>query len=154
MRKIETDGLSPEEIKQQFADLKAGDTILLSGKIYTARDAAHKKIKQALDQREPLPFDLNGAILYYAGPTPEKEGMVIGSCGPTTSSRMDRFAPEFYDHGVLATIGKGERNHAVCEACKKNRSVTSARSAARAPLRQNILFPKKLSPSKNWAVNR
>lgn len=123
MRKIETDGLSPEEIKQQFADLKAGDTILLSGKIYTARDAAHKRIKQALDQNASLPFELNGAILYYAGPTPEKEGMVIGSCGPTTSSRMDRFAPEFYDQGVLATIGKGERNHAVCEACKKNRSV-------------------------------
>lgn len=123
MIRIDTSNLSAEEIKQKFCALKAGDVLSLSGRVYTARDAAHKKIKQAIDSGQKLPFDLNGAILYYAGPTPEREGMVIGSCGPTTSSRMDRFAPELYDRGVAATIGKGERSAEVAEACKRNQSV-------------------------------
>ena len=123
MEKINTNLLSKEEARQKLETLRAGDVFLLSGTVYTARDAAHKKIKQALDEGLSLPFDLSGAILYYAGPTPEREGEIIGSCGPTTSSRMDRFAPELYDRGVLATVGKGERASAVAEACKRNKSL-------------------------------
>ena len=112
-----------EEIKQYADKLVAGDIVNLSGIVYTSRDAAHKRIFELLDNGEPLPFDLNGACIYFAGPTPTPEGMVIGSCGPTTSGRMDPFSPRLLDLGLAAMIGKGERNAAVCEALVRNKAV-------------------------------
>lgn len=103
--------------------LKAGDRVLLSGTVYTARDAAHKRIKSMLDNGETLPFDLNYALIYYAGPTPTPDGLAIGSCGPTTSSRMDKFAPEFLDCGLKGMIGKGPRSNEVVDAIVRNKAV-------------------------------
>ncbi len=103
--------------------LKAGDTVLLSGTVYTARDAAHKRIFELLDKGEALPFELKGSCIYFAGPSPTPEGRVIGSCGPTTSSRMDVFSPRLLDLGLSAMIGKGERNQSVCDAIIRNKSV-------------------------------
>lgn len=115
--------LNTNELKEKAKTLKAGEKVLLSGTVYTSRDAAHKRIKELLDKGEPTPYDLSGAAIYYAGPTAAKDGMVIGSCGPTTSSRMDVYAPEFLDRGLSATIGKGERSEAVCEAICRNEAV-------------------------------
>ena len=112
-----------DELRRNARLLRAGDRVLLSGTAYTARDAAHKRLVQALDQGDPLPIDLKGAVIYYAGPTPTPQGLAIGSCGPTTSSRMDPYAPRLYDLGVAATIGKGERSAAVCEAIRRNGAV-------------------------------
>lgn len=103
--------------------IKAGDRVYLSGVVYTARDAAHKRIKSMLDNSEILPFDLNNALIYYAGPTPTPEGLAIGSCGPTTSSRMDEFAPLFLDCGLKGMIGKGPRSKEVIEAIIRNKAV-------------------------------
>lgn len=115
--------LNTSELKEKAKELRAGDKVLLSGTVYTSRDAAHKRIKACIDSGEPLPYDLNGAAIYYAGPTAAKDGMVIGSCGPTTSSRMDVYSPLFLDMGLSAMIGKGERNDAVCEAIRRNGAV-------------------------------
>lgn len=103
--------------------IKAGDRVCLSGIVYTARDAAHKRIKSMLDNGESLPFDLNDALIYYAGPTPTPEGLAIGSCGPTTSSRMDKFAPRFLDCGLKGMIGKGPRSNEVIDAIIRNKAV-------------------------------
>ncbi len=99
--------------------LKAGDEILLSGEVFTSRDAAHKRIFAAIESGSPLPYALENAFIYYAGPTPGKNG-AVGSFGPTTSSRMDVFAPRLYDMGVAATIGKGDRSDEVYDAIKRN----------------------------------
>lgn len=115
--------LNTSELKEKAKTLKAGDKVLLSGTVYTSRDAAHKRIKALLDKGETLPYELSGAAIYYAGPTAAKDGMAIGSCGPTTSSRMDVYAPEFLDRGLSAMIGKGERNDAVCDAIRRNNAV-------------------------------
>lgn len=115
--------LSVEELKGCCQRLCAGDKILLSGKVYTARDAAHKRIFEALEQGSPLPFEIKGSVIYYAGPTPTPECLKIGSCGPTTSGRMDYYTPRLLDLGLTATIGKGERNQAVTDAIVKNNSV-------------------------------
>ncbi len=96
---------------------------MLSGFIFTARDAAHKRICALLDEGCALPFNLDGACIYYAGPTPAPPGAVIGSCGPTTSGRMDKFAPRLLDLGLAAMIGKGERNDAVVDAIVRNKAV-------------------------------
>ena len=112
-----------EEISEAARRLRAGDNILLSGVIYTARDAAHKRIAALLDEGAPLPFPLSGSAIYYAGPTPAPEGLPIGSCGPTTSSRMDVFTPRLLDLGLSAMIGKGGRSPAVCEAIRRNQAV-------------------------------
>lgn len=108
------------EIQDKAKSLKAGDKILLSGTVYTARDAAHKRIFSLLESGETLPFPIKGATVYYAGPTPEKPGMPIGSCGPTTSSRMDSFTPRLLDLGLSCMIGKGARNEAVRESIVRN----------------------------------
>ena len=100
--------------------LKMGDRVLLSGTIYTARDAAHKRMFQLLDEGKPLPFELKGAVIYYAGPTPGQQGMAVGACGPTTAGRMDGFAPRLLDLGLTAMIGKGERSGAVKDAIVRN----------------------------------
>lgn len=115
--------LNTSELKEKARNLKVGDKVLLSGTVYTSRDAAHKRIKALLDSGEPLPYELSGAAIYYAGPTAAKDGMAIGSCGPTTSSRMDVYAPEFLDRGLSAMIGKGERSQAVCDAICRNKAV-------------------------------
>jgi fumarate hydratase subunit beta len=103
--------------------LCAGDSVSLSGVIYTARDAAHKRMLEALNKGEALPFDIRGQTIYYMGPTPARPGQVIGSCGPTTSSRMDAFTPALLANGLGAMIGKGERSAEVKEALKKQRAV-------------------------------
>lgn len=115
--------LNTKDIKEVAKTLNAGDSVLLSGTVYTARDAAHKKICALIDNGEKIPFELDGAVIYYAGPTPAPEGRPIGSCGPTTSSRMDGFAPKLIDLGVAATIGKGNRSNEVVEAMKRNGAI-------------------------------
>ncbi len=107
----------------QLADvIRVGDEVFLSGTVYTARDAAHKKIFELLANNEPLPFDMKGAVIYYAGPTEARPGTPIGSCGPTTSSRMDRFAPTLLDMGLACMIGKGNRSEEVVEAVARNKA--------------------------------
>lgn len=103
--------------------LRAGDGVLFSGVIYTARDAAHKRFVEALAAGEPLPFDVAGAAIYYAGPTPARAGEIIGSCGPTTSARMDDYTPTMLDAGLKVMIGKGKRSDAVISGIKKNGAV-------------------------------
>lgn len=111
------------ELKKISPVLNVGDRVLLNGTVYTSRDAAHKRIFELLDKGEDLPFPLEGACIYFAGPTPTPEGMVIGSCGPTTSGRMDVYSPRLLDLGLAAMIGKGERNADVCEAIVRNGAV-------------------------------
>lgn len=111
------------EIKSYSSVLNAGDRVNLSGTVYTSRDAAHKRIFQLLDEGGDLPFDLEGACIYFAGPTPTPDGMIIGSCGPTTSGRMDVYSPRLLDLGLAAMIGKGERNKDVCDAIVRNEAV-------------------------------
>lgn len=111
------------ELKKNAENLRAGDKILLSGWVYTSRDAAHKRINALIDSGEKLPYELENAVIYYAGPTPAPEGRPIGSCGPTTSGRMDKFAPRFLDLGLGAMIGKGERNQEVRDAIVRNKAV-------------------------------
>lgn len=106
-----------------IADLKTGDKVLISGVIYTARDAAHKKLMGLLDEGKDLPFELKGNIIYYVGPTPAREGEVIGSAGPTTSGRMDAYTPRLLDLGLTGIIGKGQRNKEVKDALVKNKSI-------------------------------
>ena len=108
------------ELPQRLAQLRAGDRVLLSGVVYTARDAAHKRMFQLLDEGKPLPFPLEGAVIYYAGPTPGQQGMAVGACGPTTAGRMDRFAPRLLDLGLSAMIGKGERSQEVVAAIARS----------------------------------
>ena len=103
--------------------MRSGDEVLISGIIYTARDAAHKRLVECLDRGEPLPFPLEDALIYYVGPTPEKPGQVIGSAGPTTSTRMDAYAPRLMDEGLRGMMGKGLRSAEVVESMKKNGAV-------------------------------
>lgn len=109
--------------KDQVKDLHAGDSVLLSGVILTARDCAHKRIFEYIKDGKKLPFDLKDAIIYYAGPCPAKPGMASGSCGPTTSARMDSFAPKLLDMGLGGMVGKGEMCTEVAEALKRNTAV-------------------------------
>ncbi|MBN2120979.1 MAG: fumarate hydratase C-terminal domain-containing protein [Candidatus Omnitrophica bacterium] len=118
MKKI-TAPLKKEDIK----GLRAGDLVYLSGIIYTARDQAHKKLAVFIKRNRKIPFDIKNTIIYYCGPTPSPEGKVIGSCGPTTSSRMDEFTPALIRKGVVAMIGKGRRSRRVREFIKRYKSV-------------------------------
>lgn len=111
------------ELKSVCSELTVGEKILLTGFVYTARDAAHKRFFSMMENGEELPIEINNAVIYYAGPTPAPEGRPIGSCGPTTSGRMDRFAPRLLDMGLAAMVGKGERSSEVCEAIKRNGAV-------------------------------
>lgn len=103
--------------------LKAGDYVYISGTIYTARDAAHKRMAEALSRGEELPFDIKEQVIYYMGPAPAREGQVIGSAGPTTASRMDKYAPELLDLGLRGMIGKGKRSKAVLDGVVRNKAV-------------------------------
>ncbi len=109
--------------KEDLATLRAGDTVLLSGTVYTARDAAHKRMMELLDAGEALPFPVEGSAVYYVGPTPERPGQIIGSAGPTTSGRMDAYSPRLLDLGQAIMIGKGARNQAVKEAVVRSGAV-------------------------------
>ncbi len=114
-----TTPLSDEDVE----NLKAGDIVYLSGIIFTARDAAHKRLVDLIENKEELPFQLDGAVIYFVGPTPPKPGEPIGSAGPTTSYRMDSYSPTLIKHGLKGMIGKGKRNREVKEACKKYKAV-------------------------------
>ena len=109
---------------EEFAcSLRAGDYVYITGTIYTARDAAHKRMYESLIAGENIPIDLRNNIIYYLGPTPEREGQVIGSAGPTTSSRMDKYTPLLLEKGLKGMIGKGKRSKEVIEAMKENKAV-------------------------------
>jgi len=103
--------------------LKAGDIVHITGTIYSARDAAHERLSKAIAKGQPLPFDIKDSIIYYLGPTPEREGQVIGSAGPTTSSRMDKYTPELIRLGLKGMIGKGKRSKEVIDAMKEEGAV-------------------------------
>ena len=109
--------------REELAKLRAGDMVYLSGEIYTARDAAHKRMTECLDRGEPLPFEIRDSVIYYVGPTPEPPGRVIGSAGPTTSGRMDAYSPRLLDLGQKIMIGKGMRSREVIEAMVRNGAV-------------------------------
>ena len=109
--------------KSKSPNLKAGDYVYLTGTIYTARDAAHKRMYEALKKGEELPFDVKNNTIYYMGPSPAREGRPIGSAGPTTASRMDKYAPALLDLGLIGMIGKGKRNKAVHEAIVRDNAV-------------------------------
>ena len=115
--------INVSELKTIAHELRAGDTVSLSGTVYTARDAAHKRIVAMLERGEESPFEIEGAVIYYAGPTPAKNGLAVGSCGPTTSSRMNPFAPKMLDSGMAGIIGKGQMSDEVREALKKRGAV-------------------------------
>ena len=104
--------------KDKVLTLKAGDRVYLTGEIFTARDAAHKRLCESIEKGEKLPFDINDATIFFVGPTPAKEGQIIGSAGPTTSYRMDSYSPILLKHGLSGMIGKGDRSAAVVEAMK------------------------------------
>ncbi|MBO4390140.1 MAG: Fe-S-containing hydro-lyase [Lachnospiraceae bacterium] len=106
--------------REEAKSLRAGDYVYLTGTIYVARDAAHKRMSEALAAGEPLPFDVKGQVIYYMGPTPAREGQVIGSAGPTTASRMDKYTPALLDLGLLGMIGKGKRSQAVLDGIVRN----------------------------------
>lgn len=126
--------------KEDARRLKAGDYVYLTGTIYTARDAAHKRMQEALDAGEPLPLSLDGTVIYYMGPSPAREGRAIGSAGPTTASRMDKYTPALLDLGMGAMIGKGRRSQAVIDAIVRNGSVYfAAVGGAGALLSQRIV---------------
>ena len=112
-----------DDVLNNIQNLNAGDRVFLSGIVYTARDAAHKRIRALIDSNLKIPFSLENSFIYYAGPTPTPDGMVIGSCGPTTSSRMDDFAPMFLDKGLKGMIGKGPRNRDVLDAIVRNNAI-------------------------------
>lgn len=109
--------------REDAKSLSAGDYVYLTGTIYTARDAAHKRMKEALDQKGRLPFDIKGNMIYYMGPSPAREGRPIGSAGPTTASRMDKYTPLLLDMGMGGMIGKGKRSKEVIDAIIRNESV-------------------------------
>lgn len=119
MKKYITLPLKAEDVQK----LSAGDFVYLTGKVYTARDAAHKRMAEALAGGHPLPFDIEGQIVYYMGPSPARPGHIIGSAGPTTSSRMDQYTPQLLDLGMKGMIGKGKRSREVIDAIKRNQAV-------------------------------
>jgi fumarate hydratase subunit beta len=118
--------LTPPLTESDVEKLRAGDRILITGVLYTARDAAHRRLIELIDKKVELPFDPKGQIIYYMGPTPAKPGQVIGSAGPTTSGRMDVYTPKLLQLGIKATIGKGQRSGVVLEAMKRYKAVYMA----------------------------
>lgn len=110
-------------LEEEIKDLKAGDYVYITGTIYTARDAAHKRMYEALEAKEQLPIAMQDNVIYYMGPSPAREGRPIGSAGPTTASRMDKYAPALMDLGLKGMIGKGKRSQAVKDAIVRNKAV-------------------------------
>lgn len=115
--------VNSKDLKALCEKLNVGDRVLLSGTVYTSRDAAHKRIFELIESGSELPYELNNAVIYFAGPTPTPPGLAIGSCGPTTSSRMDSYTPQLHDMGLTATIGKGERSKEVVDSIIRNKAV-------------------------------
>ena len=115
--------LAIAEFIQQIPALRAGDDLLLSGTLFTARDAAHKRLAQLICDKQPLPVNLANAVIYYCGPAPARPGDAVGPCGPTTSARMDPYTPLLLSQGVKALIGKGKRSTPVTAACRSNQAV-------------------------------
>lgn len=115
--------LNTSSLKNEVETLSVGDKVYLSGTVYTSRDAAHKRIFDLIKKGEPLPYSIYDSVVYYAGPTPTPKGLAIGSCGPTTSSRMDSYSPTLLDMGQLCMIGKGERSQEVIDAIVRNKAV-------------------------------
>ena len=113
-------------VKEELEELKSGDYIYLTGTIYTARDAAHKRLYESMLKEEELPIEFDNNIIYYLGPSPARPGSIIGSAGPTTSSRMDKYTPLMLDAGLKGMIGKGKRNKEVLDSIKKNGAVYMA----------------------------
>jgi fumarate hydratase subunit beta len=135
--------ITPPLTDEVVAGLRAGDRLLITGKLYTARDAAHKRLVELIDRGAPLPLELQGQIIYFTGPTPPKPGEVIGSAGPTTSGRMDAYSPKLTALGLKGMIGKGSRNEAVREALKRDKAVyMAATGGAGALLAQRIVSAK------------
>ncbi|HPF30107.1 MAG TPA: Fe-S-containing hydro-lyase [Lachnospiraceae bacterium] len=110
-------------LPQDIQELRAGDMVYISGTIYTARDAAHKRMQETLERGGELPLELQNNVIYYMGPSPAREGRAIGSAGPTTASRMDKYAPQLLDLGLKGMIGKGKRSQAVMDAIIRNKAV-------------------------------
>lgn len=126
--------------REEAMTLKAGDYVYITGTIYTARDAAHKRMQETLGKGEPLPMEMKNNVIYYMGPSPAREGRPIGSAGPTTASRMDKYAPKLLDLGLTGMIGKGKRSEAVREAIIRNGAVYfAAVGGAGALLSRSIL---------------
>ena len=115
--------IAPPLSDEVIEGLRTGDRLLITGTLYTGRDAAHKRLAALIDEGRPLPIDLEGQIIYFVGPTPPRPGEVIGAAGPTTSGRMDAYSPKLLDRGLKAMIGKGARNQAVRDALKRNKAV-------------------------------
>ena len=139
MDRIITTPLTDEEV----TGLHAGDRLVITGIIYTGRDAAHKRLIELVDKGAPLPIDIRGQNIYFVGPTPPTPGEAIGSAGPTTSGRMDAYSPKLLDLGLKGMIGKGSRNDAVKEALKRNKAVyLGATGGAGALLSQRIISAK------------
>lgn len=109
--------------EEVIKNLRAGDYVYITGTIYTARDAAHQRMQEALQQKQELPFAMENNVIYYMGPSPAREGRIIGSAGPTTSSRMDKYAPKLFDLGLKGVIGKGKRSEEVKKSIVKNQAV-------------------------------
>lgn len=112
-----------KNLRNEIEKLQCGDRILLSGEVFTARDAAHKRIFDCINKKTPLPLPMKDSVIYYAGPTQTPKDMAIGSCGPTTSSRMNKFAPTLFDMGLCATIGKGPISEDVVQAIIRNHGI-------------------------------
>ena len=141
--------LHTSQLRAAIDQLQAGDRVLLTGTIYTARDAAHKRLFTLLDEGKALPFPLKDAVIYYAGPTPAQQGLPMGACGPTTASRMNAFAPRLLDLGLAAIIGKGQMSQDVA-------ATTAASSppwAAPERLSPGVSMWRTSSPLMSWAVN-
>ncbi|MBI5642232.1 MAG: Fe-S-containing hydro-lyase [Deltaproteobacteria bacterium] len=118
--------ISPPLVDADIEKLRAGDKVLITGVLYTARDAAHKRLIELLDKGGTLPFDVRGQLIYYVGPTPAKPGAVIGSAGPTTSGRMDAYTPRLIELGLKGMVGKGARSKEVLDSIKKHKAVYMA----------------------------
>ncbi len=136
--------------KDKIKRLKAGDEVLFSGEFYTGRDQAHKKIVELIKKNNKLPLDLEGEIIYYTGPTPPRQGRVIGSCGPTTSARMDLFVEPLLEKGLLAMVGKGPRSKQVKELIKKYKAVYFLAPAGCGALLSEKVKAKKIVCFKNF----
>jgi len=129
---------------EAISDLRAGDEVLLSGIIYTARDAAHRRLVELINQGAPLPFSLEGQIIYYVGPTPAPPGKVIGAAGPTTSSRLDAYTPTLLKAGLKGMIGKGKRGKNVIDAIKEYRAIYFVASGGAGALLSKYIYEVKL----------
>ena len=144
--------MNTSEIISNIEQLKAGQKIFLSGIVYTARDAAHKRIIDILNSGGQTPFDLKNAVVYYCGPSPAKPESVIGACGPTTSARMDVFTPQLLEAGVKILIGKGARSKEVCAALAKNKAVYFAATGGAAALLSKTVVKAEIIAFKDLAA--